>query len=404
MERMGRVKRLCRLLSLSFFLAGIYGCSEKNEAVDPGGRDFFEKGNCQTYWMQGNEMSVVQAGEAGYYFLERGILYYFDISSGQVMPLCNKPECRHKEEGCNARMGSSNLGWIGMGEDGLYTIEMENDGISLQENLYRIDLTGGGRAFVLTLREAGLPEQGIISSTFGSGCTDDGVLYFTSSEWKDDGNRNMSLWKVKTESGDKPEKIYAGDENADRSAVYYLSVFEERVCFYYYEVQKEGGKEEMKAGVYCYSQETGETKEILSEAAESFYILEDVLYYTLPDQPGIFTCSLLNGRKEELSDTGIGAGYRIYWDGKHMIGYPAEDLLKQWSEKGFMGPEIEILVMDRNGREESRIIYQAEKGDMVSLLGGAEDYLFLNSQSGIKAMLKSQGGTEKNEWKELTAE
>lgn len=95
---------------LCFFLILLSGCAEEKSISDE------EKTVC---WGQSDHMILE---EDGCYFLnEEEMLYYFDISSGKTVPVCDKAECEHQfqditaaeEDLCNAQMRSTNFSIYG---------------------------------------------------------------------------------------------------------------------------------------------------------------------------------------------------------------------------------------------------------------------------------------------------
>lgn len=68
----------------------------------------YQLDDSQNYW-RGIGFRDFTATEDGYYFLTQNMLhlYYFDYATKEAVIACAKPECKHKDNTCNAYMWST---------------------------------------------------------------------------------------------------------------------------------------------------------------------------------------------------------------------------------------------------------------------------------------------------------
>lgn len=378
------MRRILSVILLFHFLF-LCGCSEKPTLQ----RDGWDPDKFQTYWMQGSAFSFAQAGQDGYYFLKRSKLFYYDSSEEVVLPVCNKPECRHDDIDCNADLPGSPLQTIMMGKDGLYTVVLEDDGVVLQENLYRIDRNGNGFERITTLQETALLKEGGTKSTFGSGCIDHGVLYYTVYNWKEDGDRLISLWRVPVEKDGKSELILE-DTTADSNFIGFMTVYDGKIYCIQMEYEGETYEKTMKRIVSIDPTDKA-VETVLEEAPFSYFISNGILYYTLEESPGIFTYDLETKERGVMAEDVIDPGIRMYWDGEHMIGYAD---VKQWENAE---AKTDIYVLDKSGGTVD--IFSVDCGrDWFSIYGGDKDVLIARRDNEIIALSKDQFGKSSKQW------
>lgn len=68
-------------------------------------------------------------GSGGYYLENEGLLYYLEPESGRMIPVCSKPNCKHRDDNCNAWINSSMLTIY---EDKLYFANSDGYGEGLR--------------------------------------------------------------------------------------------------------------------------------------------------------------------------------------------------------------------------------------------------------------------------------
>ena len=95
--------------------------------------------------------------EDGYYFMSGNVclfLYYRDKATGATAPVCNKPECMHNDESCNAYLGRVTALNYYSGKL-FYVIDSAfNKTGSKQTALCEVNLDGGGHKELLTFHQS----------------------------------------------------------------------------------------------------------------------------------------------------------------------------------------------------------------------------------------------------------
>lgn len=241
------------------------------------------------------EYGFVAESEHGYYSWERveyirepsdlALLVFMDIESQQVVPLCNKPDCMHDSEECNAYYSDihsfSNEGMdkhyiqyyedsiyaIGLGEDDYVSLfRIEADGSEWEEStkLYRTDYSSTGHWRV--------PEVLVA----------DGYVYFIDYKQK-----SMTLTRMPI-GGTKAEVIYEDDSGAEVQVhrVKYRngSVYFQVVTF------PEGKYELHEAALYRYDTVDGQCSLVKEGIYGSYSVRNDLVYYV--DENGLFCYSI----------------------------------------------------------------------------------------------------------------
>ena len=138
---------------------------------------------------QSSVSSRAAFGDDGYYFLANGILYYYDMSDADAVPVCSKAECSHKDEECDAYIYDNaeydtydltnvninclgNMIWF---EDGnLYMIKRDKSG----DYLMQYDSTFKNERTVCTLAEKGTTVGGPTATTEDTAVLYNGYLYY----------------------------------------------------------------------------------------------------------------------------------------------------------------------------------------------------------------------------------
>lgn len=93
--------------------------------------------------------------ENGYYFIASGYLYYMDFDMEMPIVLCNKPNCMHEGETCNAYLCQNGTDQIIYYEGAVYAFETVAGRGGRTENLLKISADGETREiiFEVTNRE-----------------------------------------------------------------------------------------------------------------------------------------------------------------------------------------------------------------------------------------------------------
>ena len=56
----------------------------------------------QNYWNSDGIYNIAAAEDGYYYVTNEDFLVYFDINTGDTVPVCAKPDCMHDNDECNA--------------------------------------------------------------------------------------------------------------------------------------------------------------------------------------------------------------------------------------------------------------------------------------------------------------
>lgn len=184
---------------------------------------------------QSSVSSRAAFGDDGYYFLANGILYYYDMSDADAVPVCSKAECSHKDEECDAYIYDNaeydtydltnvninclgNMIWF---EDGnLYMIKRDKSG----DYLMQYDSTFKNERTVCTLAEKGTTVGGPTATTEDTAVLYNGYLYYFTvcpvyvNELVDK-NYYITFYcnRVKVSQGAKPEVLGQFDAAMDAS-------------------------------------------------------------------------------------------------------------------------------------------------------------------------------------------
>ena len=107
---------------------------------------------------------AVATSENGYYFLSNSFVYFYDSNSKKTHVLCNKPECAHDGEGCNAYINAMAIRYYEralyyvscdtietnefylwkMSEDGTFDVLPKKEVINLKKEWAKLEKNLGG--------------------------------------------------------------------------------------------------------------------------------------------------------------------------------------------------------------------------------------------------------------------
>lgn len=92
------------VICLILILTCIFSTACNEERLEDLGEQYVEGSDWQSGFGSGSLPRIQKAGK-GYYFLVSQHLYYYEQSMEQAVPVCNKADCSHTDETCNASMG-----------------------------------------------------------------------------------------------------------------------------------------------------------------------------------------------------------------------------------------------------------------------------------------------------------
>lgn len=218
------------------------------------------------------------SSDLGLYYWEypRGRLMYFDKASKVQVPLCNRPNCKHEDETCNADFYSRVIGPVNIYRSMIYyhgeSVYIVGDDSDSYVNLYRVAPDGSSWEKYMTLFKA---EKTI---------TIDGNS--TSVEWRRPTvilHKDFVYYVDESESMPKLRRIQMGgseinvvaESQGERAMLYRIKAYGDFVFFqsaYYV-------GEDFFGGIYAYNVKNGEVVLVKENAVRDYYIVDNVLYY-----------------------------------------------------------------------------------------------------------------------------
>lgn len=298
--------------------------------------------------------------EHGYYFWEDsslGRMMFWDSVSGQTVPLCNRPDCKHSSEECNAWFnGSSFLGiqydrsFLQFYEGNLYVIGLDEEDYV---NLYRVAEDGSSCEKYMELYKADLSAD----SVEGTGesaveyaspyvCIHRGYVYFSDHKESSPKIRRMKL------GGDEAEIVY--ETAGVRPNLYRLEAYGSYIFFQAGNFTDDTCLD-VDGGIYAYNIETGEVCLVKKDAISTYIVQGSDIYYS--DVGAIRRYSLTDGEDVQVASYGN-------W---YMDFYGDETYLYIWDS------DAEILkVYDYEGSAVATVPVEGS----VFLYGGDGTYIF----------------------------
>ncbi len=271
--------------------------------------------------------SRMAKSEHGYYYWDtggNGFVMYYDMDSGKKVPLCNRPECRHDDEECNAwypdifnpnavetRDARYDTNHINFYDGSLYLIGCDKDDYVC---LYKIAEDGSSREVSQRLFRADFtPDDGISSKDVQQWkapevCIHRGYVYYVDTREKQPVLRRMKL----TEN--EPEILYTV-KDGKLPKIYRLKAYGN---YLFFQVNDDFQENHLASvGLYVYDIKTGEIRLVKDSVIAPYNIADGMLYYYSSDE-GIHCCSLATGEDrmlvEEAPDMNFSAdGQNIYF-------------------------------------------------------------------------------------------
>lgn len=246
---------------------------------------------------------VAETGR-GLYFLESAhidaggnFLCYYDYESQRAIRVCNRPDCSHSDETCNAYFVENfpkefyeldNLKWY---DNAIYLPFVESG----KRVLYRVSADGSSREEVTELFDTEINpvvDGGITSTSYSymDICIHRGYVYFIMDKGGAEG-----LCRKKLEGNSPVETIIPA--NVMRTTVYRMEPYGKYLFFQKGRYNED--ETELESSIYAYDVETQELLEVKENVLSTYVIKDAVLYYAVAGE-GIYVYSLKDG-KEELA-------------------------------------------------------------------------------------------------------
>lgn len=287
------------ILIISFMLLAGCGSARVNESISHDNENTYidiEELNSRSQddgipWID-SVISVAPAENGMYIADSTGTgkyLFYYDYAKQKAIYLCNKPECIHNDNTCNAFL-----------PDDISSVYYDTTGIRYYDNsiffsgldsknicLFKISADGTSREKVMDLFEAELNEVVDGKTTFQEYesiqyCIHRGYIYYI----VDEGDRK-ELCRKKLGSKSDEEVITADD--TERTDVYRMEMYG-KYLFFQRGIYTEDFSD-IEGGLYAYDVESNDVIEVKKDVINVYVIKGDTLYYEVAGE-GIYGYSL----------------------------------------------------------------------------------------------------------------
>lgn len=335
--------------------------------------------------------SMVSVGMGYYYSVINedydDVLMYYDKESGISLPVCQRTDCEHVDDNCDACFTSDMYydefeGEMWYYDNELYYLSSENSDESITFILNTLSMDGSTRTTVKEVCTQYYEGGGAISPVI---TIHRGYMYYVVV----DGD-GVSIYKSGLDKKDEPVELC-------RCAGFYNEItgvqgFGDGILFenMYCEEETEDILD-IQGKIFYYSQNTGEISLLAEGILGVFAVTEDSIIYT--DRKDMLMYNINDGNTkvlaaDEVADASYDGNY-IYLDNIRGSMTGTAD----WSER-------KIDVYKTDGSYVDTIKPFANDG--ISLFGD-EDYLFMNCRGDdgeyvLYKLDKSKIGTEKSEW------
>ncbi|MDR2714964.1 MAG: hypothetical protein LBB42_05555 [Coriobacteriales bacterium] len=177
---------LCLLLTFVFLLVS---CNSESIENTPKNEHDFEK-IFQKNFHNGNYGSNIACeNEEGYFFINGSFLYYMEKENLETTLVCNRLECRHNNNACDAFLETNEIAYY---NERLFYLESGK-----RHTIFSMNLDGSNRREVLSYNT---------ELSYPSYALNQGYLYFI---------ENLNLCCVSLENVDKKTKLYEFTESSE---------------------------------------------------------------------------------------------------------------------------------------------------------------------------------------------
>lgn len=342
--------------------------------------DYVQDTDFQTYF----QWSSMVKAESGYYLWneQKKQLVFFDIQSGKIVPVCNRPDCTHKDITCSAdfsedisREDSYSDTYLQYYEGYIYIVGIDtNDYV----NLYKVSGDGSTREKYMQLYKADLSsEEGdnVADFTQPEVCIHRGYVYFI------DKKESMpSLRKMKLGTNDT-EILYQTKE--EHSEIYRMQACGDYL-FFQAAHYKDEEYLEMEGGIYAYNTISDKMIFLKNDIVSAYYLNDEQLYYSTTK--GIQKYDLKTLKDEIVVEAESEYPSDVYVDDKNI--YKSD-----WTE--------ELIQYDKNGKLKEEYTLKDENDYYMEFIYGDEKYLFCKGEDCIYTMSKEENAEkvwEKRIW------
>ena len=360
-----------------------------NDAPLPNGDTKFRLGDDQTGFIARCDMKV--SNGSGDYMFYRGALYYCDYRSQTTVPLCNKPDCKHDidayDSDCNAAFDESEFYYdkgIAYYDDSLYLLGKENGGSDdLSSNnsaktisLFKVSKTGSTREEICPLFDT------TDINTIGVFTVHRGYVF-----WSINADDGTKLYSMSLENKESKRLVFESNKSA-AGINRFMGVGNSLYFSYSYSV--DDNYNEWEGGICRYDFETDKIYSLVNSYS-CFTVADNRLFYLDSDiaPKKIFVCTLDGKNVKEFVPCPDNS-WHIFSDSKYIY-------LSNSGNDNISSGEYKLSVMTFDGKTVDTI----EIPDSCELLVGATMQNIYMIDNGLKALDKSQIGTDKKEWRTI---
>lgn len=360
-----------------------------NDAPLPNGDTKFRLGDDQTGFIARCDMKV--SNGSGDYMFYRGALYYCDYRSQTTVPLCNKPDCKHDidayDSDCNAAFDESEFYYdkgIAYYDDSLYLLGKENGGSDdLSSNnsaktisLFKVSKTGSTREEICPLFDT------TDINTIGVFTVHRGCVF-----WSINADDGTKLYSMSLENKESKRLVFESNKSA-AGINRFMGVGNSLYFSYSYSV--DDNYNEWEGGICRYDFETDKIYSLVNSYS-CFTVADNRLFYLDSDiaPKKIFVCTLDGKNVKEFVPCPDNS-WHIFSDSKYIY-------LSNSGNDNISSGEYKLSVMTFDGKTVDTI----EIPDSCELLVGATMQNIYMIDNGLKALDKSQIGTDKKEWRTI---
>lgn len=277
---MKRITVIISIIIISLILSSCLSDKGKNTELEVQPEEFR---------YQDNLGNVLETSEGCYHMTHMGMddsdlhIRFSEKGNHEFYTLCNKPECSHHDQNCNAFAGLS----FGYYNDHIYYLYFENNGESMA--LGRMDMDGNNHKKITSLPNQKSADLGV-TVVAGEGYFNNGYMILYLYRINQDPKSCGAIYKVELETG-KIERLFE-DEIKNDIYVDICSLYGDKIYFKEVTLTNESAK------LYEGNMETGEIHMIL----EDFKVpsrakrIGDILYYHKPKE-GFFEYDLKAGEE-----------------------------------------------------------------------------------------------------------
>lgn len=193
-------------LVLSLLLALLTGCQSPGPEQDLGDKFILGEDNQYYYRMSRILASPMVESEESIYIVKDGYIYSKNKKTGEIVPLCNKPDCMHDDSEFNDNGSSNCNAYVGVA----WALDYYHNKLYFMtafSELYEMDKSGTTRTKLMQLKEdpfAAMLHRGYLYLSFTSS---DGLPDEYTEEEKKELSYRVDRYRIDQWDG-KPETIY----------------------------------------------------------------------------------------------------------------------------------------------------------------------------------------------------